>query len=338
MFEGFEQQEVKGNGTTINLVQGGNGPPVLMLHGYPQTHAMWNKIAPRLAEDFTVVCPDLRGYGDSGKVEGDPEHLNYSKRTMAQDQVDVMQQLGFDKFFLVGHDRGGRVSNRLTKDHPDSVLNLTTLDIIPTRTMFQIVDKDFATNTYHWFFLIQPFDFPERVIGADPEFYAGRGFNRVKDADKVFKTLISDAPSHARIPTAKANRAIALSRQDDHEAALELIAQIKPPELDAPLRASVLYEQAWCLRALGKVREAAQTYRKLIKAQPGGQVQAAAVTSPRTATGAGDVTCEALAVEQGAVLGGHCRRKDSAKAGAESRVSALKPAGPAQGSGKPATG
>ena len=186
MFEGFEEFQIEANGTTINLVKGGSGPPMLMLHGYPQTHAMWNKIAPRLAEDFTVVCPDLRGYGDSAKVEGDPEHMNYSKRVMAQDQGDVMKQLGFEKFYLVGHDRGGRVSHRLTKDHPEKVLKLVTLDIIPTHKMFQIVDKDFATNTYHWFFLIQPFDFPERVIGADPEFYAGRGFNRVKDSDKVF--------------------------------------------------------------------------------------------------------------------------------------------------------
>ncbi len=186
MFQGFEEFQLDVNGTTINLVKGGSGTPMLMLHGYPQTHAMWNKIAPRLSKDFTVVCPDLRGYGDSAKVEGDPEHMNYSKRVMAQDQVDVMKQLGYEKFFLVGHDRGGRVSHRLTKDHPDSVLKLVTLDIIPTRTMFQIVNKDFATNTYHWFFLIQPFDFPEKVIGADPEFYAGRGFNRVKEADTVF--------------------------------------------------------------------------------------------------------------------------------------------------------
>ncbi|MDA0262845.1 MAG: alpha/beta hydrolase [Chloroflexi bacterium] len=186
MFEGFEELQVEANGTTINLVKGGSGPGLLMLHGYPQTHAMWNKIAPRLAEDFTVVCPDLRGYGDSAKVQGDPEHLNYSKRTMGQDQVDVMQSLGFDQFFLVGHDRGGRVSHRLTKDHPDAVLKLVTLDIIPTHKMFQIVDKAFATNTWHWFFLIQPFDFPEQVIGANPEFYAKRGFDRTKDADKVF--------------------------------------------------------------------------------------------------------------------------------------------------------
>ena len=186
MFERFENLQIDATGTTINLVKGGSGPPILMLHGYPQTHAMWNKIAPRLAEDFTVVCPDLRGYGDSAKVEGDPDHINYSKRVMAQDQVDVMQNLGFEQFYLVGHDRGGRVSLRLTKDHPANVLKLVTLDIIPTRTMFQIVNKDFATNTYHWFFLIQPYDFPERVIGADPEFYAGRGFNQVKDADTVF--------------------------------------------------------------------------------------------------------------------------------------------------------
>ena len=148
MFEGFENLQIEANETTINLVKGGSGPPILMLHGYPQTHAMWNKIAPRLAEAFTVVCPDLRGYGDSAKVEGDPEHINYSKRVMAQDQVEVMNTLGFDQFYLVGHDRGGRVSHRLTKDHPDSVLKLVTLDIIPTRTMFQIVNKDFATNTF----------------------------------------------------------------------------------------------------------------------------------------------------------------------------------------------
>ena len=186
MFDNFEELQIQANGTTINLVKGGNGPPLLMLHGYPQTHAMWNKIAPRLAEDFTVVCPDLRGYGDSAKVDGDADHMNYSKRTMGQDQVDVMKALGFEQFYLVGHDRGGRVSHRLTKDHPDRVLKLVTLDIIPTRSMFKIVDKDFATNTWHWFFLIQPFDFPEKVIGGNPEFYARRGFERTKDAEKVF--------------------------------------------------------------------------------------------------------------------------------------------------------
>jgi len=186
MFEGFETRQIETIGTTINLVTGGSGPPLLLLHGYPQSHVMWHKIAPRLAQDFTVVAPDLRGYGDSGKPVGDPDHMNYSKRVMAQDQVDVMEALGFDQFLLVGHDRGARVSHRLTKDHPQRVQKLATLDIIPTRTMFQIVNQEMATNTYHWFFLIQPFDFPERVIGADADYFIRRGFERTKDSTQVF--------------------------------------------------------------------------------------------------------------------------------------------------------
>ena len=186
MFEGFETRQIETIGTTINLVTGGSGPPLLLLHGYPQSHVMWHKIAPRLAQDFTVVAPDLRGYGDSGKPVGDPDHMNYSKRVMAQDQVDVMEALGFDQFLLVGHDRGARVSHRLTKDHPQRVQKLATLDIIPTRTMFKIVNQEMATNTYHWFFLIQPFDFPERVIGADADYFIRRGFERTKDSTQVF--------------------------------------------------------------------------------------------------------------------------------------------------------
>ena len=186
MFEGFEQLKIDTSGATINLIKGGEGPPLLMLHGYPQTHAMWNKIAPALAQDYTVVCPDLRGYGDSSKVKGDPEHANYSKRSMALDQVEVMKHLGFDSFLLVGHDRGARVSHRLTKDHPQAVQKVALLDIIPTHKMFQIVNKEMATNTYHWFFLIQPYDFPERVIGAAPEVFVRRGFERTKNADQVF--------------------------------------------------------------------------------------------------------------------------------------------------------
>ena len=168
MFEGFENLKIETRGTIINLVKGGEGPPLLLLHGYPQTHVMWHKIAPSLAQDFTVVATDLRGYGDSGKPHGDSEHL------------------GFESFLLVGHDRGGRVAHRLTKDHPQRVRKLATLDIIPTHRMFQIVNKEMATNTYHWFFLIQPYDFPERVIGANADYFIRSRFERVKDADKVF--------------------------------------------------------------------------------------------------------------------------------------------------------
>jgi haloacetate dehalogenase len=187
MFEGFEQRRITTSGTTINLVKGGNAPPLLLLHGYPQSHVMWHKIAPRLAQDFSVVAADLRGYGDSGKPQGDPEHLRHSKREMARDQVEVMEQLGFESFLLVGHDRGAWVAHRLAKDHPQRVRKLAVLDIIPTHRMFQIVNKEMATNTYHWFFLIQPYDFPERVIGgAAADYFLRYRFGRVKDAARVF--------------------------------------------------------------------------------------------------------------------------------------------------------
>lgn len=186
MFEGFEQRRIAVTGTEINLVVGGSGPPLLLLHGYPQSHVMWHKVAPRLAEDFTVVAADLRGYGDSGKPEGDPEHFNYSKRVMARDQAEAMESLGFDTFFLAGHDRGARVSHRLTKDFPGRVTRLATLDIIPTHRMFQIVNKDMALNTHHWFFLSQPYDFPERVIGAGADYFIRHSFQRGPDWEKVF--------------------------------------------------------------------------------------------------------------------------------------------------------
>jgi haloacetate dehalogenase len=171
MFDNFIRKHITIGETTINLVQGGNGYPVLLLHGYPQTHVCWHLVAPILAEKFTVVCPDLRGYGDSSKPLGDPKHLAYSKRVMAQDQVDVMQQLGFDEFAVVGHDRGARVAHRMTLDHADKIKKLALLDIIPTSTAFANVNKEMATNAFNWFFSIQSDGLPERLIGAEPIFY-----------------------------------------------------------------------------------------------------------------------------------------------------------------------
>jgi haloacetate dehalogenase len=171
VFEGFEESRVETREAEINLVRGGDGLPVLLLHGYPQTHAMWHLVAPRLAESFTVVAADLRGYGDSSKPEGGPDHSAYSKRAMAEDQVEVMRALGFDSFAVVGHDRGARVGHRMALDHPDRVTKLAVLDIIPTREVFARVDKRLATAYYHWFFFIQPYDLPETLIGADPGYY-----------------------------------------------------------------------------------------------------------------------------------------------------------------------
>jgi haloacetate dehalogenase len=171
LFPGFGPCRISTSGAEINLVIGGHGPPLLLLHGYPQTHAMWHRIAPRLAEHFTVVCPDLRGYGDSSKPSTAADHSPYSKRAMALDQVEVMQTLGFRRFALAGHDRGGRVAHRLARDHAQRIERIALLDISPTATMYAQTDLAFATAYYHWFFLIQPYDLPERLIGADPAYY-----------------------------------------------------------------------------------------------------------------------------------------------------------------------
>ncbi|MBN8944719.1 MAG: alpha/beta hydrolase [Rhizobiales bacterium] len=158
-------------GVTIRAAVGGKGPPLLLLHGHPQTHVTWRKVAPALAERFTVVAADLRGYGDSGKPEGGEGHVAYSKRSMAADQVALMRALGHDRFGLAGHDRGARVAHRLVLDHPDAVSRVAVIDIAPTATMYGRTDKEFATRYFWWFFLIQPAPLPERMIGADPEFF-----------------------------------------------------------------------------------------------------------------------------------------------------------------------
>ena len=171
MFEGFEEKRIKVFGAEIHLKIAGSGPPLLLLHGYPQTHVMWHKLAPYLSKRFTVILPDLRGYGDSSKPASVDNHESYSKRAMADDQVEVMVQLGFEKFSVVGHDRGGRVAHRMVRDHPARIEKIAVLDIAPTALMYGQTDKAFATAYYHWFFLIQPYGLPERLIGADPEFY-----------------------------------------------------------------------------------------------------------------------------------------------------------------------
>ena len=170
-FPGFERRRIDTSGAAINLVTGGNGPPLLLLHGYPETHLMWRKVAPRLAAEFTLVIPDLRGYGDSSKPPSDPDHANYAKRALAQDQVETMAALGYDRFRVAGHDRGARVSHRLALDHPDRLERLALLDIVPTLYRFETIDQKAATSSYHWFFLIQPNGLPERLIGAEAEFY-----------------------------------------------------------------------------------------------------------------------------------------------------------------------
>jgi haloacetate dehalogenase len=170
---GFAAEDIQtSDGPVIHCAHAGTGPAVLLLHGHPQTHATWRAVAPGLAEaGFSVVAADLRGYGDSAKPDGGENHVNYSKRAMARDQVDVMRALGHERFSVVGHDRGGRVAHRMALDHEGSVRSIAVLDIAPTATMYARTDQNFATKYFWWFFLIQPAPLPEQMIGADPEFY-----------------------------------------------------------------------------------------------------------------------------------------------------------------------
>jgi haloacetate dehalogenase len=174
-FEGFESRRFDVNGVQIHArvpaTARGSKPALLLLHGFPQTHAMWQRVAQQLQRDYWLVLPDLRGYGDSAKPAGLPDHSNYSKRTMAQDMVDVMDQLGCTTFFLCGHDRGGRVSARLALDHPEKVRKLCVIDIAPTLDMYNATNMEFARAYYHWFHLIQPWPLPENMIGADAKTY-----------------------------------------------------------------------------------------------------------------------------------------------------------------------
>jgi haloacetate dehalogenase len=168
-FPGFRPLHIATPGAEINGVVGGSGPPLLLLQGWPQTHLEWRHVAPLLAQRFTVVATDLRGYGDSSKPPGGDNHAAYSKRAMAQDQVEVMRQLGFERFAVVGHDRGGRVACRLALDHPQAVTRLALLDIVPTLTVYTQVSKNLATWYFHWFFLIQPEPLPEMLLGGQAE-------------------------------------------------------------------------------------------------------------------------------------------------------------------------
>jgi haloacetate dehalogenase len=172
-FEGFQAGRYDVNGTRIFARTGGraDGPPLLLLHGFPESHVMWRRVAVALAAHFRLVLADLRGYGDSAAPASDAEHVAYSKRTMAEDMMALMACLGHERFYLAGHDRGGRVAHRLALDHPGAVARLCVIDIAPTLDMYAATDMRFARAYYHWFHLIQPAPLPERMIGGDAEFY-----------------------------------------------------------------------------------------------------------------------------------------------------------------------
>jgi haloacetate dehalogenase len=200
-FNGFRLEEITVAGGTIRLRRGGAGLPLLLLHGNPQTHAMWHAVAPRLAETFTVICPDLRGYGGSFKPPATPGHAPYAKREMAKDMVELMEALGHEAFHLAGHDRGARVAHRLALDHPERVRKLAVLDIVPTIEHFERTDMRFAMGYYHWFWFAQPHPFPENVISAAPEaWFRAHTSREPKPPDFFHPAALADYLAAARDP------------------------------------------------------------------------------------------------------------------------------------------
>ena len=225
---GFTRSQVAVTGTDIAVAVAGSGPPLLLLHGFPQTMAMWHRVAPLLTDYFTVVCADLRGYGDSGRPASGPDHAGYSKRAMAQDQVEVMSALGFDTFAVAGHDRGGRVTRRMCLDHPERITAAAVLDIVPTAKVFATTDQALATAYYHWFFLIQPDGLPEHMIGQDATWWlnetlrrwAAPGFQFDPAAIAEYERAFDDAPTiHAQCEDYRAAATIDLVHDAEDAAA-----------------------------------------------------------------------------------------------------------------------
>lgn len=212
LFPGFKAVKVQTSGATINVVAAGSGPPLLLLHGAPQTHAIWHRVAPDLAREYTVIAADLRGYGDSSKPDGGPNHASYSKRAMALDQIEVMKHFGFDRFALVGHDRGARVTHRLTLDHPKAVTRAVVLDIVPTHYLYTHVTREVATAYYHWFFLIRPAPFPETMINNSLETYIGRGTGEAEV--EFLRAFRNPATVHAMCEDYRAGASIDLEHDE----------------------------------------------------------------------------------------------------------------------------
>jgi haloacetate dehalogenase len=221
-FTGFERRTVQTSGASIHVLRGGSGPPLLLIHGYPQTHVEWHGIAPQLARQFTVVMVDLRGYGDSSKPPDGENHANYSKRAMALDQVEVMKALGFDRFAVVGHDRGARVTWRLAIEHPERVTRAAVLDIVPEP--YSMVTREFAEQYFHWFFLIQPAPFPETLIGNSAEFYlrsrflrpgAGTGAMAPEAVAEYVRCFKDPATIHATCEDYRAGATIDITHADE---------------------------------------------------------------------------------------------------------------------------
>lgn len=234
LFSGFKRQMIETSGATINTLIGGSGPAMLLMHGFPETHVMWRDVAPLLAKDYTVVVTDLRGYGDSSVPADGKNHEGYSKRTMAKDQVEVMKKLGFDRFIVVAHDRGARVAHRMGRDYPETVEKAVLLDIVPLHYLYSNVDKKFATDYWHWFFLIQPNPFPEIMWGNSVDFISKAVFGSMTKPGAVSAVALGEyvrAMKHK--PTLHA-------MIEDYRAGASIDMEIDESDMDVKLKMPLL--------------------------------------------------------------------------------------------------
>ncbi|HEX7081523.1 MAG TPA: alpha/beta hydrolase [Gammaproteobacteria bacterium] len=258
LFPGFRTERVKTSGAEIQCVIGGEGPPLLLLHGAPQTHASWHACAPELAKHYTVVAADLRGYGDSSKPEDGENHANYSKRAMAQDQIEVMQHFGFERFRAVGHDRGGRVIRRMALDHPERVERAAVLDIVPAHYLYNHLTKEFVEAYFHWFLFIRPAPFPENIINADLERWGGRG----------------NSPASAEYRRALSNPAMVHAMCEDYRASASIDLELDEADSDKKIQCPLLV--LWAERGtMGRLYDVLGIWREegtnvTGKAMPGG--------------------------------------------------------------------
>jgi len=261
VFDGFDTRRMATSEAEINVRLGGRGAPLLLLHGYPQTHVMWHRVAPYLAERFTVVAADLRGYGESAKPPSDPAHAAYSKRAMARDQVEVMAGLGFERFAVVGHDRGARVAHRMALDHPERIERAVVLDICPTLAMYERTDMAFASGYYHWFFLIQPYDLPERLIGADPDYYLERKTGGLGHGARIGPTSIFDPAALAEYKRCFRDPAAIHASCEDYRAAATIDLDHDRADLDRKVRCPLLV--LWGAHGLvGRLYDVLGTWRE----------------------------------------------------------------------------
>jgi haloacetate dehalogenase len=239
-FPGFEARNIELGDARIHVEVGGSGPPLLLLHGYPQTHVAWHRVAPVLARHFTVVAPDLRGYGDSTGPAGDPLHLNHCKRTLAADQLALMRALGFERFAVMAHDRGARVGYRLALDTPEAVRCLVSLTVIPTEEMWKRAGMAFGLKAFHWYLFAQPFDLPERMLRADPAYYLDWTLrNMVQKVDAVTPEAL------AEYHRAFAKESVRHAMLEDYRAAASIDLQHDREDLAAGRRLACPVQVLW---------------------------------------------------------------------------------------------